>query len=136
MSPAFKRRARGGAQALELALIMPVMLAFLLGIIEFSWFFNQNLQLHDLTRQAARDASMAVDASDSEMTERVAAFVQEARLDQGKSGEVDVVVESTGEAPTQVVAVTLTEVHVPLTGYVPLPSTVSARLSLRRETQL
>lgn len=47
------RRERGAA-LIEFALIMPLLLMLLIGIIEFAWLFSQNLNVRHGAREGAR----------------------------------------------------------------------------------
>jgi len=46
-----------GQSLIELALVLPVMILLLLGIAETAMFMGRYLDLLDLTREAAREAS-------------------------------------------------------------------------------
>ena len=47
-----------GAAAVEMALVMPLLLAMIIGIIDFSRIFNAELQLSQAAREGARLASL------------------------------------------------------------------------------
>lgn len=51
------RQSRAGQSLLELALILPVMLLILVGVVEISFYIGRYLDVLDLTREAARFAS-------------------------------------------------------------------------------
>ena len=53
-----KRPAKKGQSFVELALILPILIVMLLGIAEVSMFIGRYLDLLDLTREAAREASI------------------------------------------------------------------------------
>jgi Flp pilus assembly protein TadG len=64
------RRALGGrrgSQAVEFALILPVVLGLSSGIIDYGWYFSQQLEITQAARDAARGAS-SLDATASELT--------------------------------------------------------------------
>ncbi|GAA1497370.1 TadE/TadG family type IV pilus assembly protein [Paeniglutamicibacter kerguelensis] len=44
-----------GASAVEFALILPLLLTLMLGVIEFGFFFNQQLSITQAAREGARD---------------------------------------------------------------------------------
>ena len=58
------RRERGAA-AVEMAIVMPLLLAMLIGIIDFSRIFNAELQLSQAAREGARLASLRPQPSPS-----------------------------------------------------------------------
>lgn len=43
-----------GAAAVEFALVLPILLAVVFGIVEFSWTFNQQISLSNAARESAR----------------------------------------------------------------------------------
>ena len=63
-----KRRARGqrGATLVEAAIITPVFLLFIFGIFEFGFAFRDFLGVANVTRDAAREASVAGDVTDAD----------------------------------------------------------------------
>ncbi|MEM7142372.1 MAG: TadE family protein [Actinomycetota bacterium] len=62
------RRGRGerGATLVESALITPVLLLFVFGIFEFGFAFRDYLAVSNIVRDAAREASVAGNAADSD----------------------------------------------------------------------
>ena len=55
-----KGRRRRGATLVEFALIIPILLALLLGVIEFGWMAKNKLQLANAVREGARDAAVGL----------------------------------------------------------------------------
>ncbi len=51
---------RKGATIVEFALVVPILLAMLLGIIEFGWLAKNKLQLANAVREGARDAAVGL----------------------------------------------------------------------------
>lgn len=51
-----------GASAVEFALVLPVLIALVLGIIEFGFYFNQQISVTQAAREGAR--AYAVDHND------------------------------------------------------------------------
>ena len=56
LRPRGRRHEDRGAQAVEFALILPVLLALVLGIINFGYLFGQQLALNQAVREGARMA--------------------------------------------------------------------------------
>ena len=63
------KRARHGSTLVEFALILPILLAMLLGIIEFGWLAKNHLALANAAREGARAASLG--KSTKEISTRV-----------------------------------------------------------------
>lgn len=63
-----RRRGRGerGATLVESALITPVLLLFVFGIFEFGFAFRDYLAVSNIVRDAAREASVAGNATDAD----------------------------------------------------------------------
>ena len=66
--PVRNRRVRGerGATLVESALITPVLLLFVFGIFEFGFAFRDYLGVSNIVRDAAREASVAGNATDAD----------------------------------------------------------------------
>src|SRR5690606_1844297 len=54
------RAHRRGATLVEFALVIPLLLLFCLGIMEFGWMAKNRLQLANATREGARDAAVGL----------------------------------------------------------------------------
>ncbi|MCZ7525581.1 MAG: pilus assembly protein [Acidimicrobiia bacterium] len=57
-SAASSRRSERGAAAIELALLLPLLVVIVFGIVEFSIAFNRQQGLHAAAREGARLASL------------------------------------------------------------------------------
>ena len=55
---------RYAVSTVEFALILPILLAILLGIVEFGWMVKCNLTLANATREGARTASLGATTAD------------------------------------------------------------------------
>ena len=51
-----RRRGEGGQAMLEFALVLPIFLLILCGILEFGWLFYNQLALNNICREGARYA--------------------------------------------------------------------------------
>ena len=61
---AMRLKRRSGATIVEFALILPVLLAILIGIMEFGWLVKNHLLLANGTREGARSASIGKTTSE------------------------------------------------------------------------
>ena len=59
-SPARLGRRRNGVALIEFAFVVPILIAMLLGIIEFGWFVKNQLQVANAVRDGARDAAVGL----------------------------------------------------------------------------
>ncbi|HEX9998138.1 MAG TPA: TadE/TadG family type IV pilus assembly protein [Abditibacterium sp.] len=59
-----RRERRRAFAIVEFALILPILLAILLGIIEFGWMAKSNLTLANATREGVRTASLGAATAD------------------------------------------------------------------------
>lgn len=123
----FRLRNQKGASLIEFALIMPLLILLILGIVDAGWAFFQNLEVRHGAREASRLA--AVDYG----TE--AQIIAETCVRMSNPGSiVNVNVSSTGTAIGDKVTVVVTRAHSSLTGILPffdnltLNSTVETRL--------
>jgi hypothetical protein len=66
-----RRQGERGAALVEFAILAPLLLLLLFGIIEFAWIFAQQVDLRSKTREATRLA--IVDATTQEVWSRVCA---------------------------------------------------------------
>ncbi|WP_224279551.1 TadE/TadG family type IV pilus assembly protein [Nocardioides lacusdianchii] len=66
-------RGERGASAVEFALVMPILLLMLVGIINFGLLFGQNLALSNAARQAARYAVVQGNSCDAVKGQAVSA---------------------------------------------------------------
>ncbi|CAN5517777.1 hypothetical protein BH20ACT2_BH20ACT2_22650 [soil metagenome] len=70
-----RRRGDDGAALVELAFAIPVLIALVMGIIEFGWWFTQDLDVRHAAREAAR--LVAVDYRPDPAGDQVADLVAE-----------------------------------------------------------
>jgi Flp pilus assembly protein TadG len=128
----FHPRRRRGAQAIELALISPAMFTLVIGTLELGWYAHLDTRLDAVARDAVRRAAMTVDTSDEELSAQVQDEVDATLGDNGFTAEVETISVDGVDS----LRVTITRDYQGITGFVPLPLSLSSTTSLRRETQL
>ena len=92
-----KKHSEDGAAALEFAILLPILMLILFGIIEFGFLLNRYVSVTAAAREGARVMSLGFDQSESE--ERAVATTPELTGDlscegseeTGVSGEAEVV---------------------------------------------
>lgn len=127
----WRRRARRGNNALEFALTLPIFGAFLTGVVDYGWYFNQDMAAAMVVRDAARAASLAplgVDVASAGEQQGDASM-----LVAGLEGTTTCVLS--GSKTDQEVSCQITAVFEPFLGLVPLPSRLEASVTMRMEEQ-
>ncbi len=74
-------RAEDGQGIVEFAFVLPILLALLLGIVQFGIAFNNYLTLNDATRVGARKAAVSRFLGDTGATARIATYNAASGLD-------------------------------------------------------
>ena len=91
-----KRTDERGAAAVELALILPVLVLLLMGIIEFGRGYNARVTLTSAVREGARAYALGKDATTvTDITEAAAAGLDKTNVKVGLDADADGLVEST-----------------------------------------
>lgn len=127
------RISRRGSKAVEFALILPVMLAFLTGIMDYGWYFSQQISMTTAVRDAARAGSTTPqDEGPVQAAEETLALGLDAA---GFKGTITTDIQLVGADPDQAIDVHAGTPFDPLVGFVPVPSVVAARLTMRMEDQ-
>ncbi|MEQ1501046.1 MAG: TadE/TadG family type IV pilus assembly protein [Myxococcota bacterium] len=125
------RRARRGSNAIEFAMLAPVFLAILSGIVDLGVYFARLDQLSAIARDAARLGAVT-DANDG--PSKVAQVdAEEALKERGFSAKVSATLG--GAAPDKWVKVELWMEPTVTFGLLPMPSTVHAEATMRLEDQ-
>jgi Flp pilus assembly protein TadG len=120
---------QAGVAALELGLLLPLLVAILLGIIDYGWVYFTKLTLTNAAREGAR-VGVTRDADSAQEAARTAtlAYLTAARV---TGAVVEATVPSEAE-PSVRVRVTVNP-FAPLVGFVPTPSSLSASSTMRWE---
>lgn len=127
-----QRRRRRGGNAIEFALLFPILLAFLGGIIEYGWYQQRDAQLGSIVRRAARTGATVGTA---ESPKSVAQAKLKELLTDYKFAPGQQVVEVRGSAPDQVIFIDLELEYTPLVGLVTVPAIHKNSIAMRLEVQ-
>ncbi len=76
-----RRSALPGAAVVEMAVVAPVLLTLLFGIIEFGWVFMAYQTITNAAREGARTATLQ-GSTDDDIEDRVNTYMEPARLPQ------------------------------------------------------
>lgn len=142
MKPA---RARRGSDAVEFALLLPVMIALTAGLVDYAWFYNQQLAVIDAARAGGRaGAATAHDATNSacQIAEAVTLVaIADAGISGVDGGNVFVAVVADGpdgnndDDPDTMLYIDVSFPYVPLMGLVVSPSEAHGSVVMRLEDQ-
>lgn len=130
-----KCRARRGANAVEFALTLPILLAILSGVVDYSYLFHLQFQMVNAVSQGARAGSATnLDADPYAIAVQV---VNEVWTHSGFTTNPTVTASAftlptTGDLAVQVVA---TVPYDPLVGFLPTPSTIAHTAIMRLDDQ-
>lgn len=131
------RSQRRGGNAIEFALVVPVLLAITAGIIDYGWYYSQYLSAIHAARQAARAA--AGDSSDDVDTPCDVAEAEAVSVLTGSGfagmNDTYVQVEVGTDGTWQRVNVVITIPYGKLWGLVPTPTNIVGRANARMEDQ-
>lgn len=129
------RTHRRGADAIEFALVLPVLFGLMGAIMDYGWYFHRQLALVGIVRDATRAAATA--PLDPNLTpEQVAEEKVLLRLDDyGYSGQVAINVATYGQAPAKRLEVAVALPHQSLVGFGLVPHKLVSVYSMRLEDQ-
>ncbi|MHC4995330.1 MAG: TadE/TadG family type IV pilus assembly protein [Planctomycetota bacterium] len=122
--------------AVELALLAPVLLMLIFGVIEYSWFFVKSGQVTNAARHGARIAARPSSAN-TDITTDVATLMTEKGM--GSSGyDLDISADNVdlvgiGESITVTISVPYNNISLGLP-FVPTPTTVAAAVTMAKES--
>jgi len=110
MAWALKNRVQGiggerGAELVEFALILPLILVLIMGIFDFGFAFQKYEVITNAAREGARLGSLVANYSDADIQRRVNAYCQAAQLPGGCPAST--VVDGPGVTVTRPVTITL-----------------------------
>ena len=128
-----------GVAAIEFALLLPVLMIILMGMIDFSYYFFLNSTAVNAAREGARQGVVQLTTTDAETAASTAttAYLAAAGLEVGGTFNAPSVT-SAYDSTTEMLAVTVTiNPFNPLTGFLPtgvLPAQISYTSSMRWES--
>ena len=136
------RRSRRGSNLVEFVLLLPLFLAFLSAVFDFSWFFFTQAVAQSSVRDGCRTGSIISPDDDPETEARTTIADNMASfpfmgVDCGAAtgARCDVEVTTSGASPNEVIECSITIDYPGLTGLIPMPETVQARSTARFESQ-
>jgi Flp pilus assembly protein TadG len=129
MEDLMKRRQRRGVSLVEAALVFPVLLLLLLGLLEYGWIFLCAQQITHAARHGARVAALA-DATADQAYQAIDTWMTEAGFASGSYTRVC----TADVAPGQLVEVIVTGHGLSIMGsFVPSPDSYEAKFYMAKE---
>jgi Flp pilus assembly protein TadG len=125
-----------GIALVEIALVLPLFLLVLLGMIEYSWLFWKNQQINNAAREGARIAIF-----ETSLNADVTAAVDQVMNDAGFPAGVwtttitpaDVLTVAPGDPIEVNVSVDYSDIDVLGTSLLPLPATIGGSTTMAKE---
>jgi len=109
-------RHESGQNLVEFALVLPILMLIILGIVEFSWAWLQTNTATSAAREAARVAAVTTSPYSTAAAEaRARTVLQNAGIDSGAA----TVTISAPDAATQQITVTVQFQYHSITGFIP-----------------
>ncbi len=129
-------RVRRGGAAVEFALVLPILLALLFGIMEYGWMFLQNLSVVAAVREGAR-LGVTYAAEDTPTPDAAAAARTEAALTAYgfPPGSATITTTYAGASPEETLTVTAQMPYAPLIGLVGVPAQLNGSITMLLEQQ-
>lgn len=124
------KRRRWAAATVEMAVVMPLLLTILFGIIEYGWVFSVKQALVTAARDGARTAALP-GSTTTEIQQRVADILRP----MGVTTYNLQITRATAQNPTETVRITVPYAHVSLVGcfFGSNKPPLGARCSMRKE---
>ena len=128
-----RRKRPRGAALVEMAIVLPLLVLLIFGLIEYGWMFAKLAQVNNATRHGARIAVRPL-ATDSEVKNAVGQLMTQAGM--GASGyTVTITNLSTAKGNPVTVAVSVSYTKVTLTHFsiLPVPQALTGRSTMAKE---
>lgn len=121
-------RDTSGVSAVEFALVLPILISILLGIVDYGWVFFNRLTMTNAAREGAR-VGVTRDAANASPD---AVDAAENYLDSAGLSAAVVASTPSGADPRVIVTVTMSP-FVPIVGFVPTPDEMQVSATMRWE---
>jgi Flp pilus assembly protein TadG len=129
-------RNRRGAAAIEFAMVLPVLIALLFGIIEYGWIFFQQSNILAAAREGARYGVTFEQGGSPTPTSAAQTRVSSVLTSYGiDSASATVSATQSGSSPSEVLTVQIVVPYDPLIGLVPTPDNLTGTMTMLLELQ-
>lgn len=123
----FRRDREKGASAVEFAIVAPLLVLLVFGIIEAGWFFAQQVEVRHGAREGARTAAVSDPAT--------SALIRQTACDRMamSNGTASVTLTANGSDIGDTGTITVVSNYAPLTGFIPFGGTIQTTVDFRLE---
>jgi Flp pilus assembly protein TadG len=131
------RDRRNGGAAVEFAIVLPIFLAVLFGMIDFGWYYYQRFSLTAAIRDGVRYGVTMTTGSDLPWTTAKARAIIDLAGGSVPTGSITwgPTIHTSGAVPTEVMTLTASMPFTPLVGFVPVPASLSSSMTMLLELQ-
>ncbi|MHC4131235.1 MAG: TadE/TadG family type IV pilus assembly protein [Planctomycetota bacterium] len=129
----FKKFRYRGLGVVEAAIIFPILILLVFGLIEYGWLFLKMHQVHNAARHGARIAVLASTTQASQVQSQIAILMTQANITTYPAPTVTNLSPGIGQPVTVTITVpieTIAVLNVPL---LPLPATLSSTVTMAKE---
>ncbi|MEA2696600.1 MAG: hypothetical protein QOI66_871 [Myxococcales bacterium] len=131
-----KRDGRRGAAAVEFALVLPLFVAVLFGVIEYGWVFYQHFGVASAVRDGLRVGATVPQNANPDPKTTAVKRTQDLLAGVGiNAASVTINAKYFGSSPSKTLTISATMPYKPLIGFVPVPANISYAMTMMLELQ-
>ena len=136
LRPLAKRDGRRGAAAVEFALVLPLLVTVLFGVIEYGWVFYQNFNVASSVRDGLRVGVTVALAASPDPKASAIKKTQDLLTGVGiNPASVTINATYNGSPPSKTLTLSASMPYKAIIGFVPAPSTIAYSMTMLLELQ-
>ncbi|MHC4186645.1 MAG: TadE/TadG family type IV pilus assembly protein [Planctomycetota bacterium] len=129
----FKTSRYRGLGVVEAAIIFPVLILVVFGLIEYGWLFLKMHQVSNITRHAARIAILPSTTVPSQVTTEVNILMAEANITGYNTPVITNLTPGIGQPVTVTITVPIENIAVLNIPLLPLPASIGSTVTMAKE---
>ncbi|MHC4293809.1 MAG: TadE/TadG family type IV pilus assembly protein [Planctomycetota bacterium] len=122
-----------GLGVVEAAIIFPILILLVFGLIEYGWLFLKMHQVHNAARHGARIAILASTTQASQVESEIAVLMAEANITNYPAPTVTNLTPGIGQPVTVTITIPIQNIAVLNVPLLPLPPTLSSTVTMAKE---